>query len=74
MVACTRPRRRAVKFQVLGTLEVVREGVPLKLGGRKQRAVLAVLLIHANRVVSTDRLLEALWGESSDPVDAVDIP
>lgn len=55
-----------MEFRVLGTLDVVREGEPLELGGPKQRAVLAILLIHANRVVVTDQLLEALWGESGD--------
>ena len=36
----------------------------MELGGQKQRAVLALLLIDAGRVVSTDRLIDALWGES----------
>ena len=40
-----------------------RDGEPLALGGAKQRAVLAVLLLHANRVVSRDRLIDAVWGE-----------
>lgn len=35
----------------------------LELGGHKQRALLALLLLDAGRVVSTDRLIEALWGE-----------
>ena len=52
-------------FRVLGPLEVVRNGQPLALGGSKQRAVLAVLLLHANETVSTDRLIDALWGESA---------
>ncbi len=51
-------------FRVLGPLEVVRDGQPLALGGGKQRTVLAVLLMHANEPVSTDRLIDALWGES----------
>ena len=41
----------------------------LALGGGKQRALLAVLLLHANEVVSTDRLLDDLWG-SSPPATA----
>jgi DNA-binding SARP family transcriptional activator/Fe2+ transport system protein FeoA len=53
-----------VEFRILGPLEVIADGEPLDLGGRKQRAVLAMLLIEANRVVSTDRLIEALWDEA----------
>jgi DNA-binding SARP family transcriptional activator/tetratricopeptide (TPR) repeat protein len=50
-------------FRLLGPLEVFENGRVLDLGGAKQRALLAVLLLHANRVVSSDQLLEALWGE-----------
>ena len=39
------------------------DGQPLALGGPQQRALLAVLLVNANRVVSTDRLISWLWGE-----------
>jgi DNA-binding SARP family transcriptional activator len=51
-------------FRVLGPLEVGGDDGPLALGGIKQRSVLAVLLLHANQVVSTDRLTDALWGAS----------
>jgi DNA-binding SARP family transcriptional activator len=50
-------------FRILGPLEVVGAEGPLALGGQKQRAVLAVLLLDANRVVSVDRLVDAVWGE-----------
>src|SRR6266849_1519263 len=50
-------------FRILGPLEVSDETGPLLLGGLKQRAVLALLLLDAGRVVSVDRLLDALWGE-----------
>jgi DNA-binding SARP family transcriptional activator len=50
-------------FRILGPLEAYAEGAPLALGGQKQRAVLALLLLDANRVVSVDRLIDALWGE-----------
>jgi DNA-binding SARP family transcriptional activator/class 3 adenylate cyclase/tetratricopeptide (TPR) repeat protein len=53
-----------VEFRLLGPLEVLRDGRPVSLGGRKPRAVLAILLLHANEVVSADRLIDALWGES----------
>ena len=51
-------------FRVLGPLQVTANGTSLPLGGAKQRAVLALLLLHANEVVSSDRLIDALWGES----------
>lgn len=53
----------ALDFGVLGPLEVRREGDSLQLGGPKQRALLALLLVDAGRAVSTDRLIDALWGE-----------
>ena len=52
-----------MEFRLLGPLEVVADGSPLPLGRRKQRALLAILLVHANRVVSLDRLVEELWGD-----------
>jgi DNA-binding SARP family transcriptional activator len=51
------------EFRILGPLEVSDETGPLLLGGLKQRAVLALLLLDAGRVVSVDRLIDALWGE-----------
>ena len=51
-------------FRLLGPLEVVERNRPLALGGAKQRALLAILLLHANDVVSTERLIDLLWGES----------
>jgi YVTN family beta-propeller protein len=50
------------QFRILGPLEVVRSGCVVPLGGRRQRAVLALLLLEANRVVSVDRLAEDVWG------------
>jgi DNA-binding SARP family transcriptional activator/DNA-binding beta-propeller fold protein YncE len=52
-----------MEFRVLGPLEVLDGGVGLSLGGAKQRALLAYLLLHANRIVSTENLIDALWGE-----------
>src|SRR5262249_43961772 len=51
-----------MEFRILGPLEVEEDGRLLKLGGAKQRALLAILLLHANEVVSRDRLIDALWG------------
>jgi DNA-binding SARP family transcriptional activator/class 3 adenylate cyclase len=53
----------APRFRLLGPLEAYGESGPLALGGHKQRMVLAVLLLNAERVVSTDQLLAALWDE-----------
>ncbi len=50
-----------MEFKVLGPLEVTQDGRVVDLGAPRQRAVLAFLLLHANEVVSTDRLTEALW-------------
>jgi DNA-binding SARP family transcriptional activator len=51
------------EFRLLGPLEVRSEGASVQLGGPKQRALLALLLVDAGRTVSTDRLIDALWGE-----------
>ena len=49
-----------------GPFEVhVGDNPAIALGGLRQRAVLAVLTLHANQVVSTDRLIEDLWGEQA---------
>jgi YVTN family beta-propeller protein len=52
-----------VQFFVLGPLEVRHEGRLLSLGGAKQRALLAVLLLRANEVVPRGLLIDELWGE-----------
>src|SRR5215211_4203982 len=51
-----------VEFAVLGPLETTRGGTPIDLGAGRQRALLALLLIHANEVVPSDRLIDGLWG------------
>ncbi len=50
-------------YRILGPLEVCDGDRTVGLGGDKQRALLAVLLLHANEVVSADRLIDDLWGE-----------
>jgi DNA-binding SARP family transcriptional activator/DNA-binding beta-propeller fold protein YncE len=52
-----------VEFAVLGPVVVRRDSRELALGGPKQRALLAMLLLRANEVVSRDRLIDGLWGE-----------
>ena len=51
-------------FRILGSLEVVDGGRQVPLGGTKQRAVLAILVLHRREVVSMDRLVDELWGET----------
>jgi len=51
--------------RILGHLEVSNEGDPVRLGGSKQRALLAMLLLHANEPVSVDTLVDEQW--SDDP-------
>jgi len=48
---------------VLGPIEVRIDGRAVSLGGPKQRALQALLLLDANEVVSRDRLVDGLWGE-----------
>ena len=50
-------------IRLLGPVEVDVEGRPVPLGAAKQRALLAVLALHANRAVAAEDLIEALWGE-----------
>jgi DNA-binding SARP family transcriptional activator len=53
-----------MEYRILGPLEVLDGGQTLAVRGGKLRALLADLLIHANQVVSTERLIDDLWGES----------
>src|SRR5438477_4003994 len=52
-----------MEFRLLGPLEARDRGRPLALGGPKQRGVLAMLLLRPNEVVSTDRVIDELWGD-----------
>ena len=53
-----------LEFGVLGPLEVWRDGRSVDVRGEKRRALLAILVLHANEVVRRERLLEELWGEN----------
>jgi DNA-binding SARP family transcriptional activator len=55
--------RAAIEFRVLGPLEVSRGSRSLGVGAGKPATLLALLLVNANKVVSTDRLIDGLWGE-----------
>src|SRR5262245_34048275 len=59
------PGRRRMEFRILGPLEVRHDGGEVPLGGRRPRALLAVLLLHANEVVPADRLIDELWGDDT---------
>jgi DNA-binding SARP family transcriptional activator/Tfp pilus assembly protein PilF len=52
-----------LEFRILGPLEVWRDGAPVPVTADRQRAVLAALLLQANQVVATDRLVALVWGE-----------
>jgi len=56
-----------MEFRILGPLEVLDEGRPVALQRGKQLALLAYLLLHPNELVSTDRLIDALWEERPPP-------
>ena len=61
-------------FKILGPLEVYDEDRQLPTGGPKQRALLAILLLHASEVVPTRVLVENLWGDARGPTaeDAIE--
>jgi predicted ATPase/DNA-binding SARP family transcriptional activator len=50
-----------LQYQILGRLEVSRADTPVEIKGPKQRALLIFLLLHANKIVSTDKIIDALW-------------
>jgi YVTN family beta-propeller protein len=52
-----------LEFRILGPFEVVDQERPLRLGGPQQRALLAILVLHRGQVVSSDRLIDDLWGD-----------
>jgi predicted ATPase/DNA-binding SARP family transcriptional activator len=63
---------RELEFRLLGPLEVLHGGQPVSLGGARQRAVLAVLLLNLNEAVETDRLVDEVWGDDA-PLTAAKI-
>jgi DNA-binding SARP family transcriptional activator len=50
------------EYRILGTYEVISSGESLQLGPPKQPALLAILLLSANQIVSTKRLIDLIWG------------
>jgi len=59
-----------MKFQLLGTVQVLLNGAPVPLGGPRQRAVLAALALRANQVVSVRYLIDAVWEKSPASPDS----
>src|SRR5438132_13980573 len=57
--------RREMEFGILGPLEVRDGARAVALGGLKPRALLAILLLNANRVVASARLIELIWGDEA---------
>jgi DNA-binding SARP family transcriptional activator len=53
-----------LEIRILGPLKALVDGSPVRLGGRRQRAVLAILVAQANEVVSVERLIDGVWGEA----------
>jgi predicted ATPase/DNA-binding SARP family transcriptional activator len=56
-----------VEFRILGSLQVSRDARPLNLGGYRQRVLVGLLLVHANEVVSAERIIDVLWAEAPPP-------
>jgi DNA-binding SARP family transcriptional activator len=50
-------------FRILGPLEVTTDGAPVAISGRNQRSLLTLLLLRANETVSSERLVNEMWGE-----------
>src|SRR2546423_7847001 len=63
-------RGKEMEFRLLGSLEVLDGQRVVRVGGGKRRSLLALLVLHRNEVVSADRLIDALWGESPPPTAA----
>ncbi|MDP9284444.1 MAG: helix-turn-helix domain-containing protein, partial [Actinomycetota bacterium] len=64
-----------MEFRILGALEVAGADGEIQLGAKKQRALLALLLLHANEVVPTGRLIDLLWNDDlpSDAAKALQV-
>jgi len=60
------PAPDRLEYRILGPLEVLADGRPVRLGGPRPRALLAVLLAHANEVVPAERLIDDVWDAPPD--------
>jgi DNA-binding SARP family transcriptional activator len=59
-----------LEFRILGPLEILRDGEAIRLGGRKQRSIAALFVLHAGEFLSSDRLIEELWEGYDDGAPA----
>ena len=57
----------AMEFRVLGPLEVIGPRGPIKIGSGLQRAILALLVLHVGETISTDHLIDEVWGDDPPP-------
>lgn len=62
-----------IEFRILGPLEVIADGEMVPLGGAKQRALLALLLLRPNEAVSVGRIVDELWGERAPATAAKNV-
>jgi DNA-binding SARP family transcriptional activator len=53
-----------MRYRILGPLEIDRDGVPVGVPAAKQRTLLGALLLHRGEILSTERLVDELWGEN----------
>ena len=70
---CENRSLSAFSVDILGPLEVRQGSRVIALGGRRKRALLAALVLNANRVVSLDTLIDSLWGERPPPTAAATV-
>ena len=57
-----------MEFRLLGPVEVLGDdGEPVTVPGKRPRALLALLLLHPNQALSTERLIDAVWGDDPPP-------
>ena len=61
-----------VEFRLLGPLELLRDGASVAVGGPRERALLALLVLRANTAVGRDRLIDELWPDEP-PDSAVNV-
>ena len=59
-----------MQYRLLGPVEVLDGDRVVAIGGGQRQSLLALLLIHANEVLSTDRLIDELWGSTPPPTAA----
>jgi DNA-binding SARP family transcriptional activator len=66
---CRGLSQKGTHFRILGALQICQDGTQITPGAGRQRAILALLLLHPNEIVSCDRLIDELWGQAP-PVSA----